>query len=107
MATAYRHTEQVLRDNLDKLQAVSLRCPWPHACQELGCCHFPLTQPLTYPRKPHDQRAPSSSTESSIFPALLSLMSCTCQARASSFRTDRRTLPALGAHYQLVCSGSG
>lgn len=102
MATAYRHTEQVLRDNLDKLQAVSLRCLWPHACQELGCCHFPLTQPLTYPRKPHDQRA-----RSSIFPALLSLMSCTCQARASSFRTDRRTLPALGAHYQLVCSGSG
>lgn len=35
MATAYRHTEQVLRDNLDKLHAVSL-CPQPHACQELG-----------------------------------------------------------------------
>lgn len=36
MATAYRHTEQVLRDNLDKLHAVSLCCPRPHACQELG-----------------------------------------------------------------------
>lgn len=36
VATAYRHTEQVLRNNLDKLHAVSLCCPRPHACQELG-----------------------------------------------------------------------
>ena len=84
MAAAYRHTEKVLRDNLDKLQAVSprrpraLRTPVPPGAGPAitALLARPLTPPVRRtPENDITSEAPPSSTERSAFRTSFSFVS--------------------------------